>query len=155
MSSKTEKLARKIRDVFSSNEYPGDDKLVAGDDPECLEIRAAFKGKRWEEVPLPVLDYHYSSLSFFSPEAYRYYLPAFLLASVLSYRAAGMVPGATVFSLTAPRTQGKIMDWFLERIRGLTPSQKAVIKEFLEFMDLEHGPDFPNVRFTAVAKRFG
>jgi hypothetical protein len=157
MPSKAERqqLARKIRDAFSTNDYPGDDKLVVGDDPESLQIRDVFKGKRWEEIPLSVLDYHYSSLSFFSPEAYRYYLPAFLLASVLNYRSAGMVPLSTILSLIAPKKQGKMMmDWFLGRVSGLTPAQKAAIREFLEFMYLEHGSDFPNVRLAAAARQF-
>ena len=83
-----EALKSLIRAAFEDAEYPGDDNIAGcsrsltpfGCD-DCDPMAAHFKGTRWQEHNLQTLG-EFNSLSFFHPEARRYYLPAFMLAEL-------------------------------------------------------------------------
>jgi hypothetical protein len=84
----TDELKQEIRDAFSHGSYPGDSRLRdsnEGFEPDLLE--AEFKGKTdWRELDAKFIDQapdgFGSALSFFSHEAFRFYLPAYLIADV-------------------------------------------------------------------------
>jgi hypothetical protein len=77
-----------IRVAFAGVEYPGDWCLRGsneGDEPYLLEQE--FKGKTdWRALDAAFLDRapdgYASALSFFSDEAFRFYLPAYLIADI-------------------------------------------------------------------------
>lgn len=81
-------LARKIDAAFDAVVYPGDDNLTDstyGEEPEAL--KEEFRGKTdWRVIDAEFLDQApsgwASALSFFSAEAFRFYLPAYLLADL-------------------------------------------------------------------------
>lgn len=147
ISKKSETLVKNINESFSDAEYPGDDNIVydnTGYHLECNEVADAFRGKKWNEVPLEVLRYNHEGLFFFTAQGYRYYLPAYLRAAVQSYKVASNILGTVVFSLTPPTTEGPKTIEFHRKMEGFEPSQKKVIKEFLEFVAEFHGSDFAN-----------
>lgn len=70
-----------INAAFKDEPYPGDSNIVydnSGFHLECLEIRDAFKGCTWQNVPDSVLSAERTGLSFMSREGFKYYLPAFM-----------------------------------------------------------------------------
>ncbi|MDX1991282.1 MAG: hypothetical protein SF029_02770 [bacterium] len=69
-------LRQKLEAEFGKMRYPGDDNLVNGYTGEHEEIAEAFRGKKWQELPVPFLSYHHEAVFFFTPQAYCYYLPA-------------------------------------------------------------------------------
>ena len=83
-----EKVAEQILSAFSSVRYPGDlclRRSNEGDEPFLLEDE--FKGKSdWRILDPEFLDQapdgFSTALSFFSDEAFHFYLPAYLLADV-------------------------------------------------------------------------
>lgn len=83
-----EDLIRKIEDAFVDVEYPGDNNLANshyGDEPAAL--RMEFSGKDdWRCLESAFLDRAPArlacSLAFFSAEAFRFYLPAYLIADI-------------------------------------------------------------------------
>ena len=83
-----EKVAEQILSAFRSVQYPGDlclRRSSEGDEPFLLEDE--FKGKTdWRVLAPEFLDQapdgFSSALSFFSDEAFHFYLPAYLLADV-------------------------------------------------------------------------
>jgi hypothetical protein len=77
-------------------------------------------------------------------EAFRYYLPAYLLVSIIHYRKADAIPDGVVFILTPPSKDGESMRLFRRLVKNLTPNEKAVIRKFLEFMKTIHGEDYPD-----------
>lgn len=87
MTSST-KLKDAIRDAFADVEFPGDWCLRGsneGDEPYLLEQE--FKGKTdWRELDASFIDQapggFASALSFFSDEAFHFYLPAYLIADI-------------------------------------------------------------------------
>jgi hypothetical protein len=84
----SEALKALIRQVFSGVEYPGDWCLRGseeGEEPYLLEKEFAGKND-WRSLDPSFLDQapegYASALSFFSDEAFRFYLPAYLLADI-------------------------------------------------------------------------
>ena len=83
-----EAVATQIAQAFATVEYPGDWCLRAsneGDEPYLLEQE--FKGKTdWQTLDPAFLDQapggFASALSFFSDEAFHFYLPAYLIADL-------------------------------------------------------------------------
>ncbi len=77
-----------IREAFGAGEYPGDWCLRGsneGEEPYLLEKE--FKGKTdWRTLEADFIDQapdgYGSALSFFSDEAFRFYLPAYLIADI-------------------------------------------------------------------------
>jgi hypothetical protein len=45
---------------------------------ECVEIQQAFAGKHWSELSQETLIRENYALAFLTPEAFRFYLPAYL-----------------------------------------------------------------------------
>lgn len=83
-----EEVKAQIREAFSPNQYPGDWCLkgsTEGEEPYLVEKE--FKGKTdWAALDPEFLDQapdgFASALSFFSDEAFRFYLPAYLIADL-------------------------------------------------------------------------
>jgi hypothetical protein len=145
ISSEAEELRQQIETAFAEVEYPGDDRLVydtSGDHLECNEVAAAFRGKHWKEIPLDTLRYHSSGIFFLTPEAYRFYLPAYLIAGSLHYDQADLIPDSVVSSITPPSDE-RNFDVYQRRMEGLTPPQRKALRSFLQFLKLHHAEDDP------------
>jgi hypothetical protein len=142
----SEQLAKIIRKAFASSQYPGDNRLVydnSGSHLECNQVADAFKGKHWADLPVDFLRRHADSMFFFTPEAYRFYLPAYLLAAVLSYRDADVIPNNLVHTFIPPASEGPERERFESRTHGFDAQQRLATKMFLEFLSSEHSQDFP------------
>lgn len=140
-----EKLIQEIETAFAGTEYPGDHRLVYADTDEHLEAREiaeAFRGMDWRELSVDMLRYHSQSLFFMTADAYRFYLPAYLVAAVLHYDVADTIPGSVVFSLIPPLDDRDTIS-YRQQMRGFTSAQRQAIRSFLEFMKACHGEDFP------------
>ena len=150
-------LKEKILEAFADVSYPGDDQLVTHSD--CFErdaIRTFFKGKHWRDINLEWLNREYSQdpsacLGFMTPQAFRYYLPAYLLISIDNFTESDVIPEATVWKLTAPEHAGSDMDRFMERMEGLTKKQVQAIRTFLEFWKAEHVQDHESRNDSVIA----
>jgi hypothetical protein len=137
-------IAREVEEAFANVPYPGDDRLVAYPDYyESDDVIEAFRGKHWRDISPEVLSEHWASLGLFSPEAFRFYLPCYLIAALLRSDVTGMVWETVFFRLTPPESEGDKMDGFLKRINALDARQKAVIRRFVEvYVQIEAGyPD--------------
>lgn len=83
-----DKLKTQVRDAFSDVEFPGDWCLRGsneGDEPFLLEQE--FQGKSdWRALDAEFLDQapgeYSTALCFFSDEAFRFYLPAYITADI-------------------------------------------------------------------------
>ena len=143
-SSRTaDQLQKLIEAAFAETNYPGDTQLVddnSGYHLECNEVAAAFRGKHWKEVPLETLRYHSAGIFFLTPEAYRFYLPAYLLAAVLHYDQVDTLPDSVVFSLIPP-SDARDVEAYRQRVEGFTATQRQVIRCFLEFQKQHHSQD--------------
>ncbi len=138
-----------IAAAFAGVEHPGDDCLLRGrEGEEPYLVESAFAGKNdWRALEPSFLDQapdgYSSALNFLSDTAFRFYLPAYLIADV-DGRLMSVDP---VFHLTFgltdaerttpvnPRRYGT-KTWFVatsERLAGFDPAQAAAVVTYLEF----------------------
>lgn len=81
--SNKDKLIQKIVQAFSEVEFPGNDNLVAqsyGEEPDLVKNHFSGQGS-WNKLTPDFLDFD-GALSFFSDEAFRFYIPAFMIADI-------------------------------------------------------------------------
>lgn len=149
MSNTVEQLRREIHDAFAWRPYPGDDNLGLRR-PDCPwyegeEVNGFLRGKDWRELtPESILNYPGGPgdlMAFMSCEGFVYYLPAFLKLS-LDFDRAVDVASSMLFMLTPPGA-GTIYaesrtERFLERVSSLTPGEKRVIVQVIEFLLSEY-----------------
>ena len=79
-----ESVIEQIVEVFGANGYPGDSFLQGSfEGCEPYEEVGSFKGKTdWRTLESEMLDARYCALSFFSEAAFRFFLPAYLIADL-------------------------------------------------------------------------
>jgi hypothetical protein len=77
-------LINQILAAFAENEYPGDAFLQGSTDGcEPYEVVSPFQGKKdWRTVDPETLDSSSEALSFFSEAAFRFFLPAYIVADI-------------------------------------------------------------------------
>jgi hypothetical protein len=122
-------VAQEIKESFAGIPYPGDDRLVAGRTPEDDEVADFLRGRGWQDLPLDWLARNHESMFFMTPEALRFYLPAFLIPSILDCSNAGDISGSLLFLFETPGDSVR-QTWFQERfgpsprdsVRPLKPS---------------------------------
>lgn len=122
-----------IEQAFADTVYPGDDHLInAGHCPECADIYEAFRGRSWESLTdVRFLRLNEAALALMYPEAFRYYLPAFMRAAVVDPKTADVIPHGLEFNLMPHHSASS--EKFIARISGFTPQQKQAIKAYLKF----------------------
>jgi hypothetical protein len=126
----------------SSIWFWGRSKSVADDqkvDELVAQIEAAFAevkltdGRGWRDVPSKIIDTNNASLCFFSPQAFQYYLPAYLIWVLWNYRTSGsFTVDSTIYSLNPE--SGDTRRFVLSKFSLLAKPQRMAITAFLEFM---------------------
>ncbi len=102
-----------------------------------MHMFEAFKGKHWREVSLETLISNRDHLSFFTPEAFRFYLPAFLIALLTHPNPLDLdvLNENTVSNLSPNYDWGidQFKEIFEPRVAVLDAAQKKAIKWFIEW----------------------
>lgn len=141
-----------IEQAFADTVYPEGAKITDcswQNCDECREIAEAFEGKHWTSVRnARFLRKYHEALPLFQPEAFRFYLPAYMIVNLKSRAYLGIMPESITFNLTPPEIKGVLAeDWFnkfgetqidywTRRVSGFTTEQKQAIKAYVEY-------DFP------------
>jgi hypothetical protein len=129
----------KILEAFGATHYPGDKNLVtdqSGYDPECREVLRAFKGKDWKNVSVEMVRKYKDALPLFTPAAFQYYLPAYMIACLDSYYDVDTALDSVLFNLTPQESRrGWQWDFFRVRAQQFSERERDAIRSFLELMD--------------------
>jgi len=141
VSSNSAVIVRQIEEAFREVPYPGDGCLTEGHSSEAFDIANWLKRRRWQDLGREELSRNHESLFFMTPQAIRYYLQAFLLASVLHYHEANPLPSTVLFFLTFPKNS-EDRSRFRARFHLLTKPQSDAIRAFLEFIRDEYPEDY-------------
>ena len=114
--------------AFAGAPHPGPNLLHA----ECRdgEPVAPFEAYgRWQDVPSEELCLNYDAMSFFSPAAFRFFLPAFMCVALDVYRESdAFVSDATVYELVPDS------DFARSRFVGFSTPECRAVAHFLEVM---------------------
>ena len=141
---KLEALKSLIKAAFEDAEYPGDEHIAGcsrsltpfgcGD---CDPIAAHFKGTTWQEHDLQTLAGFDNAVILFHPEAYRYYLPAFMLADLENYQAeekSDSLPNLDIEWTVSSNEDKSIHDKHKEFVASLSKQQRQVVIEYLKYI---------------------
>lgn len=122
-------LAQRLRENFSEAPRPAPDLIVTHQCEECSRIRDDFSPFDWSSVPGDIFEYHWDAFSLFTPQAFHYYLPGYML-HVLNR------PNSEVAEWMLPKllALGRPDDFWAQRLSLFSASEKAVIREFLHFV---------------------
>ncbi len=130
-------VIRAIEMAFAKNPCPADDGLLH---PQCMDdgdIKDFYGRTTWLDVPDEIIDYNNASLCFFSPEAYRFYLPAYLIWALRIFDSSdSWTVDSTIYSLTPG--EGDLRQFSLSKYALLDAAQRRAVLAFLEYL-AEHG----------------
>jgi hypothetical protein len=118
-----------LEEAFGHTPYPGDDNITiegrdANDDQ--AQTSAWLIGRNWRS--LKSSEFGVLSLALLTPEAFRYYLPAYILAA---QEEESGIASHEVMTLLNPEFTPS--DWFQLYCGDFTPTQKQVIQEWLDW----------------------
>ncbi len=134
-----EELAQRVENEFVAAQYPGDENIGGG------EVKHFVGQKEWRKVRLEILSHNWSAIIGFGPEAYHFYLPAFLCA-VLRYPEVEDLEHSLVYSLIPP-VPGELYKRNPELAFPLfSKGEKLVVVDFLE----KHSDLFPMSSWTLL-----
>ena len=135
-----------IERVFADVPYPGDDNLIHSRYQEAIDVAEHFKGIKWQDWkdnPSQFLTMRLSGdLFWFNKEAYRYYLPLYMIQALVDIKNADLLPGEIITSLAPPANKPDLKKHVSRKIASMTPSQLKVILSYLEFFKREHEKGF-------------
>lgn len=132
-------MAREVEEAFADVPYPGDDKLFPTPDiyPAVYMVET-FRGKHWRDVTPAMVRNHEFELNALSPEAFRFYLPCFMIPVLLDDDALDHL-WMTLFSNLAPGRHDP--DFLNEVVSLLDARQKAIVRRYVELYVQTEGSD--------------
>ena len=132
-------LEQRLKKGFAETPRPRPDFIVAHQCEECSRIRDDFSPFDWTSVPGNIFEHHWDAFPLFTPQAFRYYLPGYILHVIKN-------SGSEVAGWMLPKLidLGQPDDFWAQRRSLLTEAEEAVIREFLHFV--YESPDFVRLR---------
>jgi hypothetical protein len=96
-----------IRKAFEPEQYPGDENLAytGQDDYEIDLIKQNFAGHPWQNLDKDFMVGNRDSIHFFSKHAFKYYLPAFMIAIIEDFDKLDDLPDIIIGKLLVPERE--------------------------------------------------
>lgn len=124
-------LIHEISEAFAEQSPPPSEELLH---PNCMDdgdIKDFYGGVRWEDMTEAMIASNYAAPTFFSAQAFRYYLPAYLIWTLNNLDSVEYV-GESILHALNPDAAGEIHhDFMKSKYSFFAPSHIAVIKKFL------------------------
>jgi hypothetical protein len=127
-------LKQTIEAAFADVPYPGDHNITRCpyNCSECGRIAAYFKGKPGKGYTTAELKDYHVALSLFTPEAFHFFLPAFMLASMDVYEKGDVIPDAIRFHFEYSQ---EMQGHFAVRMSKFSTAQRHAIIDYLVLME--------------------
>lgn len=125
-------VIRLIEDAWREVPYPGDDRIFTPDSYDDEDIVNYFGGTTWREHDPAKLRAHSSAFTFFTPEAFHYWLPAFMFAAIQNPEEADVICDRIPWSVDD--------NYAPQRWRLFSPAQRQAVAAYLRFQ-IERFPD--------------
>jgi hypothetical protein len=128
----TEQIIQLIRRAFSDTPQPAPEALFNHHCCECVEVSAAYGGKRWMDISLDDL-LAGRETALLTATAWRYYLPALMIWCIRTPDAVDVIQDNLVYQLEPPAEGRGVPEWFEERATGFSEEQRAAIVTYLHW----------------------
>jgi hypothetical protein len=137
-----------IEAAFAGLSPPGDDALLH---PQCRDdndIAEFYGGPDRRDLSDAFLVRNYAAPSFFSAEAFRYYLPAFMVWSLNNAGSPEYLAEATLRALDPGPESDPLHDFAVSKFALFDPAQRAAVVAFLEVFRKD--PDLGEIAEAAL-----
>ncbi len=124
-------LKEKVSAAFADVPRPDKNNIALCPCPECTALTRTLAGVEWRAVTPEVLEATHEQLPLFSPRAFRYFLPAYLLHSLDHFGYDGVCE-FTVYALTPGKETESSAAYNRERFARFAPEQMDVVHDFLD-----------------------
>jgi hypothetical protein len=130
-----ESLKQKIKVAFADVPYPKG-VLAPHECDECREVRRTFLNKNWKTIEPKILEENFGIVPLFSPEAFRYFLPAYLIYSLEHFSEKyDTVCEFTIYGVSPSKEAIETrLDYLQQRFKNFTSEQMSCIYEFLNYV---------------------
>lgn len=136
-----EDILREVAEAFADVPRPARQTILID------EMESEVQGQRgeiysrytWQEIPAEVLYENQDALPNFTPEGFRYYLPAFLTETVRNYQPGNRLYEQLLYALDY---NNLVPAFRQENFEILTHRQSKAICHFLEWLGANHHADF-------------
>ena len=137
-------LREAIRAAFACVNYPGDNCVTSWHErrSEYDETGNLLRGKTWMECPVTEFIHGDTPFPDLTPEAFHYYMPAFLLASIdPNHESCGDVASSLIFFLNPANAKNESGETYLQyddtenyqrRMSLFTREQRSVVTRVLQ-----------------------
>lgn len=158
-------LIKKIRSAFSGKSFPGNGSITrcsydhrnGGNDggpcDECVEIAEYFKNKRqWQACSAEFLRGQDAALSLMTIEAVRFFLPAYLIQSILNPNELDVLCDYIIWSFSPYDKKDNFSEKrCVDLYRSMDSSQRAVYIEYMNYRK-QDGDDFNEPYIDALLR---
>lgn len=126
-------VIRLIEDAWADVPYPGDENIFTPDSYDDEDIVNYFQGTTWRGHDPVALRAHSSAFTFFTPAAFHYWLPAFMIAAIENPHEADVILDQIPQSLSNQYAR--------ERWTLFTKTQRNAVVAYLRFQIEAFGGD--------------
>lgn len=130
-----EKLQQEILSAFDSVPYPHNS-IAPHECEECREVRKTFSKRDWKTIETQFIEDNFGVIPLFSPEAFHYFLPAYLIRSLENF--SEKYDTVCEFTIYAVTPQNKDVenhfDYWQERFKSFTSKQISCVYDFLDLI---------------------
>ena len=133
-------LIEQIRRAFQDLQFPGADRIISWSAANDPELYRDFTEPPRHEIDVDFAMGHCSRLAALTPEAFRYYLPRFLIISLEHYEQASEIADSLVYHLAIPKREDEmeVRDIFMRaEEEGELPEPLESYFDESEFLDYE------------------
>jgi Uma2 family endonuclease len=123
------KAVEQIETAFVETPYPGDENIST--DRDEIDERI-LRSKHWRDLSLETIYKVRNGLSFLTPEAYRFYLPAFMRATLLHYYQVDTLSSSLISHLSPEKRGDQLYNFFLSMNGNFNRVEQQAIVAFLE-----------------------
>jgi hypothetical protein len=132
-----EELKKKINAAFGNVPYPKES-IAPHECDECREVRRIFAGKNWKTIEPEILEENHGKLPLFSPAAFNFFLPAYLIYSLDYFEEYDTVCEFTIYAVTPDnKAVRERLEYWQERFEHFTFEQMNCIYEFLDLVRID------------------
>jgi len=122
-----------IEGAFERVDYPGDLNIIHCSCPICHHVCDYFHGTKWKSHTLESLRKQQLALSLFTPEAFRYFLPAYMTRTLDAWQDTCLIPFLITKQFLPPRSDEnpQRQEHHAKLVGGFSAAQRAAIVAYL------------------------
>lgn len=113
-----------------------------GSEEEAEKARSLDTENSWEEIPDEWIEHCSSTLPFFDPQSWQYYIPAYMIWTLKYFRVSDLITADwTIYTFCilgfSENDQNSIQD-YMERFQQLNQKQSLAVCHFLRYMSRDN-----------------